>query len=172
MDPCEDPCVLNHDLAEVTDMNIAWLYLDTRNAAINALKDYEGMNYIIQTAPSEIAATQECMTGIGGLALSDMPKGPHNPHAAEDRIVKAMDSISLLNERYRRAEEYMAWFLPAWQTLSEQERFVLSRFYMDDESKQVDSVGEICERFHIERTSAYKKKDRALSRLTLLLYGK
>ena len=172
MDPCEDPCVLNHDLAEVTDMNIAWLYLDKRNAAINALKDYEGMNYIIQTAPSEIAATQECMTGIGGLALSDMPKGPHNPHAAEDRIVKAMDSISLLNERYRRAEEYMAWFLPARQTLSEQERFVLSRFYMDDESKQVDSVGEICERFHIERTSAYKRKDRALSRLTLLLYGK
>ena len=153
-------------------MNIAWLYLDKRNAAINALKDYEGMNYIIQTAPSEIAATQECMTGIGGLALSDMPKGPHNPHAAEDRIVKAMDSISLLNERYRRAEEYVAWFLPAWQMLSEQERFVLSRFYMDDESKQVDSVGEICERFHIERTSAYKKKDRALSRLTLLLYGK
>ena len=153
-------------------MNIAWLYLDKRNAAINALKDYEGMNYIIQTAPSEIAATQECMTGIGGLALSDMPKGPHNPHAAEDRIVKAMDSISLLNERYRRAEEYMAWFLPAWQMLSEQEQFVLSRFYMDDESKQVDSVGEICERFHIERTSAYKKKDRALSRLTLLLYGK
>ena len=153
-------------------MNIAWLYLDKRNAAINALKDYEGMNYIIQTAPSEIAATQECMTGIGGLALSDMPKGPHNPHAAENRIVKAMDSISLLNERYRRAEEYVAWFLPAWQMLSEQERFVLSRFYMDDESKQVDSVGEICERFHIERTSAYKKKDRALSRLTLLLYGK
>ena len=172
MDPCEDPCVLNHDLAEVIDMNIAWLYLDKRNAAINALKDYEGMNYIIQTAPSEIAATQECMIGIGGLALSDMPKGPHNPHAAEDRIVKAMDSISLLNERYRRAEEYVAWFLPAWQMLSEQERFVLSRFYMDDESKQVDSVGEICERFHIERTSAYKKKDRALSRLTLLLYGK
>ena len=172
MDSCEDPCVLNHDLAEVTDMNIAWLYLDKRNAAINALKDYEGMNYIIQNAPSEIAATQECMTGIRSPALSDMPKGSRDPHTAEIRIVKAMDSISLLNERYRRAEEYMAWFLPAWQMLSEQERFVLSRFYMDDESKQVDSVGEICEHFHIERTSAYKRKDRALSRLTLLLYGK
>ncbi len=90
----------------------------------------------------------------------------------KNRIVKAMDSISLLNERYQRAEEYMAWFLPAWQALSEQERFVLSRFYMDDESRQVDSVEEICERFPIERTSAYKKKDRSLSRLTLLLYGK
>lgn len=153
-------------------MNIAWLYLDKRNAVINALKDYEGMRYITQTAPSEITATQEGMTSIGSSALSDVPKGSRDPHATENRIVKAMDSISLLNERYRRAEEYMAWFLPAWQMLSEQEQFVLSRFYMDDESRQVDSVGEICERFHIERTSAYKKKDRALSRLTLLLYGK
>lgn len=29
-------------------MNIAWLYLDKRNAVINALKDYEGMRYITQ----------------------------------------------------------------------------------------------------------------------------
>ena len=27
-------------------MNIAWLYLDKRNAAINALKDYEGITRI------------------------------------------------------------------------------------------------------------------------------
>lgn len=153
-------------------MNIAWLYLDKRNAVINALKDYASMNHIVQTAPSEIAATQEGMTSIGSPALSDMPKGPRDPHAAENRIVQAMDAASLLNERYERAAEYMAWFLPAWRELSESERFVLRCFYMDDESRQVDSVGEICERFHIERTSAYKKKDRALSRLTLLLYGK
>ena len=166
MDPCEDPCVLDHN------MSIAWLYLDKRNAVINVLKDYEGINYIIKTTPSEIIETQENMSVIGSPALSGMPKGLHDPRAAENRIVKAMDSISLLQERYQRAEEYMAWFLPAWQMLSEQDQFVLRRFYMDDGSKQVDCIGEICERFHIERTSAYKKKDRALSRLTLLLYGK
>ena len=153
-------------------MKIAWLYLDKRNAVVSALKDYESMSYIIQNAPSEIAMAQEKMTSPGRSMPSDMPKGPHDPHAAENRIVQAMDAISLLNERYQRAAEYMAWFLPAWQELSEQERFVLQRFYMDDESKQADSVCEICERFHIERTSAYKKKDRALSHLTLLLYGK
>lgn len=136
-------------------MNIAWLYLDKRNAAINALKDYEGMNYIIQNAPSEIAATQECMTGIRSPALSDMPKGSRDPHAEEIRIVKAMDSISLLNERYRRAEEYMAWFLPAWQMLSEQEQFVLSRFYMDDESRQVDTVSCVSPKGHISRVYGY-----------------
>lgn len=153
-------------------MNIAWLYLDKRTAVINALKDFESMDYIIKNTQSEITATQDDMTSLGSPALSDMPKGPHNPHAAENKIVKAMDTISLLNERYQRALEYMAWFRPAWLALSEDEQFVLSRFYMDDESRQADSVCDICDRFHIERTSAYKKKDRALARLTLLLYGK
>lgn len=153
-------------------MSIAWLYLDKRNAAINALKDFESMNYIIENTQSEIVSTQEDMTSLGSAAISDMPKGPHNPCAGENKIVKAMDTISLLNERYQRALEYMAWFRPAWLALSEDEQFVLSRFYMDDESRQADSVCDICDRFHIERTSAYKKKDRALARLTLLLYGK
>lgn len=153
-------------------MNIAWLYLDKRTAAINALKDFESMNYIIENTQSEIASTQEGMTCLGSPALSDMPKGPHNPRATENKIVQAMDTVSLLNERYQRALEYMAWFRPAWLALSEDEQFVLNCFYMSDESRQADSVCEICERFHIERTSAYKKKDRALARLTLLLYGK
>lgn len=153
-------------------MSIAWLYLDKRNAAINALKDFESMNYIIENTQSEIVSIQEDMTSLGSAAISDMPKGPHNPCAGENKIVKAMDTISLLNERYQRALEYMAWFRPAWLALSEDEQFVLSRFYMDDESRQADSVYDICDRFHIERTSAYKKKDRALARLTLLLYGK
>lgn len=153
-------------------MNIAWLYLDKRTAAINALKDFESMNYIIENTQSEITATEDDMINLGSPALSDIPKAPHNLHAAENKIVKAMDTISLLNERYQRALEYMAWFRPAWLALSEDEQFVLSRFYMDDESRQADSVCDICDRFHIERTSAYKKKDRALARLTLLLYGK
>ena len=153
-------------------MNIAWMYLDKRNAVINALKDYESMNYIVDNSPSKICETEEQMIGQSSPSFSDMPKGSPNPKAAENRIVQAIDTITIMNERYQRALEYMTWFQPAWQALSADERFVLSRFYMDDESKQIDSVSEICECFHIERTSAYKKKDRALSRLALLLYGK
>lgn len=81
--PAKIYAFLNHDLAEVTDMNTAWLYLDKRNAVIHALKDYESMHHIIQTAPAEMTAAQDRMTGIGSPALSGMPKGPHDPHAAE-----------------------------------------------------------------------------------------
>ena len=47
-----------------------------------------------------------------------MPKS-RNPAAAENRIVDAIEEIDVLKERYRRAVEYMDWFRPAWEELSE-----------------------------------------------------
>lgn len=64
------------------------------------------------------------------------------------------------------------WFQPAWEALSEEERFVLQEFYLNVEHKQTEAVLNICERFNIERSSAYNKKNRALQHLALLLYGK
>jgi len=65
----------------------------------------------------------------------------------------------------------MAWFRPAWDGLTEDEQFVLNEFYLCDDAQE-DAIGNICDRYHIERTSAYKKKSRALARLAILLYGK
>ena len=39
-------------------MSIAWQYLDKRNAAISALKDYESMQYILAHTPSDIALVE------------------------------------------------------------------------------------------------------------------
>ena len=66
----------------------------------------------------------------------------------------------------------MEWFQPAWDTLSDDERYVLEQFYLEEEDKQIDAVYNICDHFHIERSSAYNKKNRAVNHLTLLLYGK
>lgn len=96
-------------------MNIAWIYLDKRNATINALKDYESMNFLLENAQAEVAAQQDNMTSLGSPVLSYMPKGASNPHAVENRVVKTLDMINILNERYQRAVEYMRWFQPAWQ---------------------------------------------------------
>ena len=48
-------------------------------AAINALKDYGSMQYILDHTEEEIGTVEENMTSVGSPALSDMPKGPHNP---------------------------------------------------------------------------------------------
>jgi len=153
-------------------MNISWQYLDKRNAAINALKDYSSMKSIIANTKEEIADVQSRMTGVGGSMPSNMPKRPQQPTATEDRIIKGIEEIDVLKERFQQAEEFMDWFQPAWDSLTGDEQTVLELFYLTDDFKQIDAVLEICDRFCIERTSAYKKKDRALSHLSVLLYGK
>ncbi|HOE18064.1 MAG: hypothetical protein ACOX1U_02255 [Saccharofermentanales bacterium] len=152
-------------------MTIAWIYLDKKAAAIDALKDYSTMEYILQNHSDILEEMTEKLTAVRSSAPTGMPR-IKNPKAGEARLAATLDEIDVLKERYRRALEYMEWFQPAWEALSEDERFVLSEFYHNDDSRQTDAIGSVCERFSIERSSAYNKKNRALARLALLLYGK
>ena len=152
-------------------MNIVWQYLDKRAAAINALKDYSSMKYIIEHTDEDIATLNEEMSSTASPVLNGMPS-THDPKAGEKRLIACINEIDVLKERYRQSLEYMDWFQPAWDALTEDEQYVLKEFYLDDEQKQIDAVYNICDRFNIERSSAYNKKNRALQHLALLLYGK
>ena len=88
-------------------MNIIWQYLDKRSAAVNALKDYSSMAYILANTDEEIAQVHEDTTTLGSPAFTDMPGGSPNPQSGEMRIITAIDEIDVLRERYRQAKEYM-----------------------------------------------------------------
>ncbi len=153
-------------------MSVIWQYLDKRSATINALKDYSSMKYILEHTEEEIADIHEDIVSVSSPEFSDMPRGSFNPQSGEIRLTSAIDEIDVLRERYRQAKDYMAWFQPAWEELSEDERYVLEQFYWEEEDRQTDAVYNICDHFHIERSSAYNKKNRAINHLTLLLFGK
>ncbi len=152
-------------------MSIIWKYLDKRSAAVDALKDYSSMKFIISHTDDEVKIAYEKMGGVSSPQLDGMPRS-HTPQAAEDRIVKGIEEIDVLKERYRQAVEYMAWFLPAWNELTEDERYVLETFYGEDNQYGASAIYAICDRFGIERSSAYNRKNRALSHLAILLFGK
>ena len=88
-------------------------------------------------------------------------------------LQKAAVELALLHdiERYRQAAEYMTWFRPAWKKLSSDEQYVLQTFYADEDA-QTSAVYAIADHFHIERSSAYKRKNRALAKFAILLFGK
>ena len=153
-------------------MNIIWHYLDKRTAAVNALKDYGSMQYIIEHTDEEINTVHDKISAVGSPVLSHMPTGCRNPQANEDRIIAGIDEVDVLKERYRQPVEYMDWFQPAWMALSEDERYVLQTFYWNEDERQTDAVYAVCDHFNIERSSAYNKKNRAIQHLALLLYGK
>ena len=109
-------------------MSIMWKYLDKRSATIAAIKDYDAMQFIINSTDDEIKRTYEKMTGVGSTNWDGMPSS-HNVHTGEDRILTGIEEIDILKERYRQAVEYMDWFRPAWEQLTEDERYCLETFY-------------------------------------------
>lgn len=152
-------------------MSIMWKYLDKRSATIAALKDYETMRFIIKNTDHEVAAEREKMSAIRSPGYDGMPHA-HNPTSQEDRVLSGIQEIDILKERYRQAVEYMDWFQPAWEQLTEDERYVLETFYSDANCYGSSAAYYIASHFHIEQSSAYKRKNRALDRLTVLLFGK
>ena len=152
-------------------MSIMWKYLDKRSATIAAIKDYDAMQFIIGHTDEEVKAEREKMSSVRSPGGDGMPHA-YNPSAAEDRIINGIEEIDILKERYRQAMEYMEWFQPAWDQLTEEERYVLETFYGDGNTYGSSAASYIAEYLHIEQPTDYKRKNRALDRLTVLLFGK
>ena len=151
--------------------NIPWTYLDKTTATVKALKDYSKMQHIIDFTDAEIRQVEEQMAGVGSLKIDGMPKNP-DPQAGEERMITGMKQIDVLRERLRQANEYMRWFLPGWNALSEDDRFILDTYYSKDNEYGSNAVDTVSDHFGIERSSAYRRKNRALENLTTLLYGR
>ena len=152
-------------------MPIAWIYLDKKSAAVSAIKDYTDMEFIINDTPDDIADVRAKMTTAKTPALSDMPKGTPDPHAGEGRLAAQLDEIDILKERYRRALEYMEWFRPAWDALTDDERIILTEYYMSGNMRSGANV-RLSLRLHYSTAQIDRIRSKALSRLTVMLFGR
>ena len=152
-------------------MSIAWIYLDKKSAAVSAIKDYNDMEFIINNTPDDIADVRSKMTTAKTPTVSDMPKGTPDPHAGEARLAAQLDELDIIKERYRRALEYMEWFRPAWEELAETERIILTEYYMAGNQKS-GATKRLELRLNYGHSQIDNLRSKALSRLTVLLFGK
>ena len=150
---------------------VGWNYLDKRDATIKVLKDYDSMKFIIENTSDEIKRVTDKAVSVGVPKYDDHVRSG-NIHSGEDKMANIIEEIDILKERYRQAMEYMDWFQPAWEQLTEDERYVLESFYSDVNCYGSNAAYYIASHFGIEQSSAYKRKNRALDRLTVLLFGK
>jgi hypothetical protein len=82
-------------------MLIAWQYLDKKAAAVEALKDYNSMQYIIEHSDEDIYEVETRMTSPHSAKITGVP-GKHNPKSGEERLAACLDEIDVLKERYSR----------------------------------------------------------------------
>ncbi len=82
----------------------------------------------------------------------------------------SIERISAYKARYLQARQYMDWFLPAWEVIAEDDRFILEGFFLS-EGTQDEKVSMIADHFYVERDTVYRRKNRALDRFATALYG-
>ena len=152
-------------------MPIAWIYLDKKSATVDAMRDFNDMQFIIDDTPVDISDVRSQMITAKLPAPLDIPKGTPDPHAGEARLAASLDEIDILKERYRRALEYMEWFRPAWEVLTDDERMILKEFYMCS-SMRSGASGRLEARLGYGRAQIDRYRSKALSRLAVLLFGK
>ncbi|WIK63958.1 hypothetical protein [Gleimia hominis] len=150
-------------------MHVMTKYLDTRKAAIAALQDYAVMEQIIESTDEQIkAAYADAASPASPRMDSTPPSG--DLHASENRIVASIERIDAYKARYLQARQYMDWFLPAWEVIAEDDRFILEGFFLS-EGTQDEKVSMIADHFYVERDTVYRRKNRALDRFATALYG-
>ena len=151
-------------------MNIHWQYLDKRAGTIKAMADYPDMLYIYETTGEHLSEAIDAMLTTGSNIPRPTP-ATHNPRAGESRLIHHLDRMDAIEERYQQAAEFIAWFQPAWNQLSDKQKYLLTKFFMNRNEDGIGAVEEVCERFHVERTTAHRQKIMALDRLSRLLFG-
>jgi hypothetical protein len=148
---------------------IALKYIDKSAAAIAAIRDYRAMCVIIDSTPQEMRDIYEDIASPVSARITGMPKR-HDPQAGQKSVDSAIDELDILRARYVEAAEYMRWFEPAWTALTEDERLILSEFYMSGNQRsgatyRLSGILNYSES-HIERM-----RSKALSSLKQMLYG-
>lgn len=152
-------------------MGIMWNYLDKRRATIAALKDYDGMKFIIDSYQDDLRLAKNQMVGVSSPHYDFAPGTTSKDNPTEHRLIHGIDQTAKLNERYQQAQQYFKWFEPAWQELSKDERFVLDACYRAPDQSMNQGLAILMDKYFIAKTTAYNRKNQALDHLTLLLYG-
>lgn len=141
--------------------------MNWKREAVDKLRNYEPHKRAIENIPKEIKRLESIYAGIRSATTDSTPvSGGSNTR--EDVMLSNIVHRDELRRRLREARLWVSMVDKALAVLDDEERLVLDRFYIH---QRKGNVGELCERLNVEQSSVYRKRDSALLRFTLALYG-
>ena len=135
--------------------------------AIEKLKEYTARKNAITSIPEEIKRLEEDAQRIRA-ASTDATPVQGGGSAREDML---LSNIVHREELQRRLSDALRWVDivdAGLAVLSDEDRLVLDRFYIHPMRGNVDRL---CDDLAIEKAAVYKRKEKALRRFTVALYG-
>ena len=141
--------------------------MNWKREAADKLRNYEAHKRALESLPKEIERLKSAYTGIRS-ATTDGTAVSGGGSTREDVMLSNIVHRDELKRRLKEARLWVSMVDKALEVLSDEERLVLDKFYIH-QSK--GNVGELCRLLNVEQSTVYRKRDNALRRFTIALYG-
>lgn len=138
-----------------------------KHEAIEKLKQYEVKCAALENIPLEIRQKELGMESIRSADPDNSPvKG--NGTSREDMMLNNITYREELKESYSQTKLWVNAVDRALSVLTYEENLILERFYIHPEKKAADRLaGDL----HVDIKTVYRRKDDALRKFTIALYG-
>ena len=141
--------------------------MNWKTEAVEKLRRYDAMRQSVSNLPEEIARLEEETRSLRSVIAGDTPvKGGGS--SREDALLSNMVCRQELETALRQAKAWLRTADRALAALTPEEKLVLHRFYIYPERGSVDRL---CGELGVEQSSVYRKRDKALYKFTVALYG-
>ncbi len=141
--------------------------MNLRAQVVERLCNYEIMCVAVKNLQDQICWLKLQQEGVHAVR-TDRVAVRCQPDRTEEKV---LDSIVQRQKMEMALENTRRWLRitdRALQTLSKEERLLLQKLYIH---RMPGAVAELCQRLQMEKSSVYRKRDKALDRLALALYG-
>ena len=135
--------------------------MDWKACAIDDLRRYPMLKLAIRNCREKIRAVQ-------GIAQKGRMAFEEGIKAVDSRYVDAIVEVDKLRYNLESAERLAAVIERALSVLDDEERLILTKFFMSDDPA---NIIELRNRLSYESRTIYRRKDKALLKFTLAMYG-
>ncbi len=141
--------------------------MNWKNEAMEKLRKFDAMASSLVNIPQELERLKIAATSIRSARIDGDPvRGGGNRR--EEILMDNMMRRQELQWKLEQAKHWVSCTEKAMAILSPEEKLILRRLYVYPEK---GSLERLCGELGVEQSSIYRKRDKALYRFTLALYG-
>lgn len=132
------------------------------------LRDYEGRKEALVNIPIQIKTLEDQYTSIRSATTDATPVQGGSDNRREEMLVSNIAEREELKLNYGIVKREVFLTEKGLKALTEEEQRILEKFYI---VKSRQSVERICEELLVSRAEFYRRKDEALRKFTIAVYG-
>lgn len=142
-------------------------YIDPVKTTIAILKDWRDQEWKREHCREQVEEIETRLTSATAH-LGSTPVSGGGGNRVEQALVVGISQKEIAERGWRQSKEYEQGILPAWERLTEDERYILTVRFIDHE--EGDGIKRIMDRYYVSKREAYNMSSDAIERLAKLIF--